>query len=442
MTSFAPFSRFLAIGASAAVLALSACSPGSALDNPAGQYTIERVTFVMRHGIRPPTKAPAIPEGYAADPWPVWPVEIGLLTPRGAQGVGLLGAADRARYVEAGLLPGSGCPPTGAITAEASWKQRAYKTGESYVAQFVPGCSIAVTHPAVEEGDILFHPPTLGKDSFDGHLAYTQALALAPGGGIAAEVAQDADLVALLQKVLNCCAPPRCQEDGARAGCTLPDLPTALVEKKHDRPDLIGPLDIGSTASQTFLLEYLEGMPMDKVGWGRVTRDQIETLLRFHPIKFHYENGADYVNATAAGPLMRRIVETLNAGSDGPGFALFFGHDTNLADLRALLDIDWKVESYPTGDVPPGGALGFELLRDDAGKHYVRVFFRAQTMDQLRNQVPLTGAEQPFRQEIAIPGCTGPADAPVLCPLDRFEALVAAKLAAGDVGTKTANPDG
>src|SRR3546814_15560253 len=84
----------------------------------------------------------------------------------------------------------------------------------------------------------------------------------------------------------------------------LPDLPTALVEKKHDRPDLIGPLGIGSTASQTFLLEYLEGMPMEKVGWGRVTRDQIETLLRFHPIKFHYATGPDYVNATAAGPLM------------------------------------------------------------------------------------------------------------------------------------------
>src|SRR3546814_14513609 len=83
-------------------------------------------------------------------------------------------------------------------------------------------------------------------------------------------------------------------------------------------------------------------MPMEKVGWGRVTRDQIETLLRFHPIKFHYENGPDYVNATAAGPLMRRIVKTFDAGSDGPRFALFFGHDTNLADLRALLDIDWK----------------------------------------------------------------------------------------------------
>src|SRR3546814_9560283 len=129
----------------------------------------------MRHGIRPPTKAPAIPEGYAADPRPEWPVVIGLLTLRGAQGVGLLGAADRARYVEAGLLPATGCPPTGAVAAEASWKQRAYKTGEAYVAQFLPGCSIAVVHPAVEEGDVLFHPPELGKRSEE-HTSELQSL--------------------------------------------------------------------------------------------------------------------------------------------------------------------------------------------------------------------------------------------------------------------------
>src|SRR3546814_7132260 len=76
---------------------------------------------------------------------------------------------------------------------------------------------MAGLNPAVEEGDVLFHPPELGKNTFDGHLAYTQALALAPAGGIAAELKQDADLVVLLQKVLNCCAPPRCQEDGAQA---------------------------------------------------------------------------------------------------------------------------------------------------------------------------------------------------------------------------------
>jgi 4-phytase/acid phosphatase len=437
MSRFDPLSRLLVLGVSTAALALAACTSGSAQDNRAPHYTTDRVAFVMRHGIRPPTKTPAIPEGYAADPWPDWPVEAGLLTPRGAHGVALLGAADRVRYVAAGLLPANGCPPTGSLVAQASWKQRAYATGEAYLETFAPGCNIAVVHPAVEKGDTLFHPLDAGLDDFNGHLAYAQALALAPPGGIEAEAKADADLIALLQGVLDCCSAPRCKEEGEAAGCTLTDIPTALVEKEHDRADVEGPLAIGSTAGQTFLLEYLEGMPMKHVGWGRVTRDQIETLLRFHPIKFRYENEPDIVAATAAGPLMRRIVDALT-GAEAPRFTLFFGHDTNVADLGGLLDIDWQVASYPADDIPPGGALGFELVRDDAGKRYVRTFFRAQTMDQLRNQVLLTDAEHPFRQEIAIPGCGGPADAPKLCPLDRFTAIVDAKLAAGETDKNAA----
>src|SRR3546814_16242562 len=97
----------------------------------------------------------------------------------------------------------------------------------------------------------------------------------------------------------------------------LPDLPTALVEKKHDRPDLIGPLGIGSTASQTFLLEYLVGMPMETVGWGRVTSDQIETRTPFHPIKFHYETGPDSVNSTAARALMPEVAWMGSNGAEG-----------------------------------------------------------------------------------------------------------------------------
>ena len=37
----------------------------------------------------------------------------------------------------------------------------------------------------------------------------------------------------------------------------------------RDRPELDGPVDARSTASQAFLLEYLEGMPMKDVGWKR-----------------------------------------------------------------------------------------------------------------------------------------------------------------------------
>ncbi|WP_136161346.1 histidine-type phosphatase [Sphingomonas flavalba] len=414
-------------------VALAAMTAGgcAATDSPANAdgLALERVVFVMRHGIRPPTKDPAKGTNYTSDPWPAWPVDYGLLTPRGAAGIRLLGTADRAEYVKRGLIPANGCLTPGAVDAEASAKQRAIKTGEAYLETLLPGCVVAVAHPEKEgPEDAIFHPLDSGPADFDGARGHAEALALAPAGGLPAEAATHRAEIDLLGTVLGCCSATVCAANGAGDACTLADLPTTLAANPHDRPDLEGPLVIGSTISQTLLLEYLEGMPMSDVGWGRVTRDQIEQLLVFHPVKFRYENGSPYVAQRAAGPLVSRMLGALTAGADGARLTLLFGHDTNLADIGSLLGLDWQVPSYPKDDIPPGGALGFELLRDGKGQRFVRAFFRAQTMDQLREQQALDPDAPGYRAYLPIPGCNAAGDtAP--CPIDRFTTVVKAKLA-------------
>jgi 4-phytase/acid phosphatase len=367
--------------------------------------------MVMRHGIRPPTKASPVPAGYTADAWPSWPVDFGLLTPRGAAGVKLLGEADRAYYASRGLF-GSGCPAPAAVVLKASSKPRAFRTAESWAEGFMPGCPASVTHPGEKDPDPIFHGLDDKPAWFDGPRAYAESLARAPGG-IAAESRAFQPELRLLARVLGCALP----------ACPLLTEPSTLIAAPHDRPDLEGPIDIASTASQTFLLEYLEGMPMKDVGWGRVTRAEIERLLRFHPLKFKYSNRADYVARAAGAPLAAEIVAALTA-ADGAKLTLLAGHDTNIADLGGFLDVHWRVPSYPADDVPPGSALGFELLRDAKGAGYVRAFYRAQTMDQLRYQRPLTGREKPFRRYLPIPGC-GAFAAARACTLEAFQALVA-----------------
>lgn len=428
----------VALGVSLAAMMAGGCMAPASADRGADSgvatasdgYRLERVVFLMRHGIRPPTKDPAKGDNYARDAWPGWTVDYGLLTTRGAEGIRLLGAADRADYVRRGLLPASGCLPAGAIVAEASAKQRAIKTGEAYVETLLPGCAVTVAHPEKEgPEDWMFHPLDSGPADFDGQRAYRESAALAPAGGIAAQAAALRTEIDLLGNVLGCCSAPVCAANNAAAACTLADLPSSITANPHDRPDLAGPMSVGSTISQTFLLEYLEGMPMADVGWGRISRDQIEQLLIFHPVKFRYENGSPYVARRAAGPLVTRMAEALDAGPGGPRFTLLFGHDTNLADVGSLLGISWKVASYPKDDIPPGGALGFELLGDKAGHKFVRAFFRAQTMDQLRNQTPLDAQAEGYRSYLSIPGCNSPGDtAP--CPVDRFKAIVKEKLTA------------
>jgi len=73
--------------------------------------------------------------------------------------------------------------------------------------------------------------------------------------------------------------------------------------------------------------------------------------------------------------------------------------------------------------------MGFELLRDVGGRAFVRAFYAAQTMDQLRELQPLTVANPPAYAYFPIPGCGVNGD-PTLCPLETFRKIVGAKLAA------------
>jgi 4-phytase/acid phosphatase len=404
------------LGAWCALSAIACAVSAPAAAAPAPELKVERVVMLMRHGIRPPTKAQPIPKQYSPLDWPQWTVAPGMLTERGAKGIALLAKSDRAWLIEAGLIPATGCPDAGAVSVRASNKPRAVETAETWVGSALPGCALTVDHPGEAASDPLFHALEEAPADFDGHRASVESLATAPAGGLAAEDRRLAPLFDRLEAILGCNDP----------ACDLRAVPSRLIAQPHDRPDVDGAIDVASTASQSLLLEYLEGMPMDDVGWGRASRADIEQLLDFHPVKFKYGNRPAYIAKASAGPIARAIVQSFSAAG-GPRIALLAGHDTNLADLGGLLDLHWHAASYPADDIPPGGTLVFQLLGDGHGGQYVRAFFRAQTMDQLRALQPLDSANPPYRAYIDIPGC-GTALEPTGCTLGAFNRLVASKL--------------
>lgn len=377
------------------------------------ELKLERVVMLMRHGVRPPTKAQVVPKGMHDQPWPAWQVDFGELTQHGYDAVRLVGAWDRMNWSHRGLLPAQGCPAAADIEVAASAKSRTQMTARALVEGMAPGCVIHVDFPQDKDDDVEFHPLDVGAMPINADEALRAVLALAPPGGMQAEVAAHADRFALLDRALGCTGV------GAKSGCSLAAMPAAIVRNEQDRPDVGDPFGIASTASQTFLLEYLEGMPMKDVAWGRLTREQIEDLLEFHTLKFYYEGRAPYVAARAASPLAARM---LAAMKQGPKLTVLVGHDTNIADLGGFLDLHWKVPSYPRDDPPPGGALGFEVLTDASGKQFVRAFYRSQTMDQVRELQPLTAGNASAYDYLAIPGCAE------LCPLMDFERIVRSKL--------------
>ena len=400
------------------LLAVSCALPLAATSAPAAEpgLKLERVVMLMRHGIRSPTNVQPIPAKYSAEQWPRWSVGPGLLTQRGGKGIALVAAADRRFFVDAGLLPATGCPAAGEITVRASKVPRAIETAHAWSRTLLPGCDLSVSHPVKGAPDPLFHALEDAPESFDGRRAYEEALAQAPNRNLAEQDGVLAPEVRALERVLGCAAP----------ACDLESEPTTLVERPHDRPELHGALSVASTASESLLLEYVEGMPMTQVGWGRAKRRNIEDLLILNTTKYKYVDWPRYIAKSAAGPLASTILDALQA-PQGSRITLLAGHDTNVAQLGGLLGLHWKAASYPADNVPPGSALGFELLSDEHGRRIVRAFFRSQTMDQLRNLESMGADNPPHREYLDIPGCGRAADARS-CDLATFAKIVEARL--------------
>ena len=107
-------------------------------------------------------------------------------------------------------------------------------------------------------------------------------------------------------------------------------------------------------------------------------------------------------------------------GNPKDRFILLVGHDSNLSSLGGLLNLDWLLPDQTFNATPPGSALVFEVRRSRINNgSVVQVFFISQTLDQIRDLHPLTGAEHPSVAPVFVPGCSGPAPA-YACSVEQF----------------------
>jgi 4-phytase/acid phosphatase len=210
-------------------------------------------------------------------------------------------------------------------------------------------------------------------------------------------------------------------------------LPSCLVHRPASgTPSQVvlgGALRTASTFAELLLLEYVNGFPMSDVGWGRITRDQMTRVFRLHTTAFDIEQRTPYVAALQGSALLEKILGALTdeaggtPGSAPPGasFVAYVGHDTNIANVAAMLGLTWQQPGYQKDQTPPAGALVFELRETDAGARTVEVFYVAQSLDDMR----AAQGDRAMRTRVAVPDCDRAWSA---CPLAEFAKLVREKL--------------
>ena len=376
------------------------------------EETLQYVVYLSRHGVRSPTKESSQYDPYSEAPWPDWDVPPGYLTPHGYQLMKLFGSYDREQFASRGLLTPSGCEDAARATILADSDQRTRETGKALAQGMFPGCSVEVH--ALPEGthDPLFHARGVGNTD--------PALAAA---AISGRIGGDANnltnayrlQLSALDRVLDGCGRGSSTH---KQRISIFDVPAGLTQGDGDhRAELHGPLNTASTLTEDLLLEYTQGMAAANVGWGCIDGQSLRNLMQLHTAAADFAQRTPIVARMQASNLLDHILRAMEqqvtakpiAGAPGkPGdrMLLLVGHDTNISVIAGALGINWIIDGR-RDDTPPGGALVFELWRQQAGGTYsVKIYYTAQTLEQMRDSSRLNAENPPARVPVFVPGCS------------------------------------
>jgi 4-phytase/acid phosphatase len=179
-----------------------------------------------------------------------------------------------------------------------------------------------------------------------------------------------------------------------------------------------GNLALTAAAIDPFVMQYTDGVALEDVAWGRLTPAGFSMQTRLTALLLNLAMRPPYLcraQSSNAGAHVLRSMEQVVQGSSFRGtfgtsksrVVVVISSDAYLAGLAGLLDLHWTVPGYQPDFCAPGGALVFEVRQvKKTRQHIVRVFYTAQSFDQLRNLTPPTLAEPPATMQLLIPGAS------------------------------------
>ena len=372
------------------------------------------VLIFTRHGVRSPTWTADRLNEYSAQPWPEWHVPAGSLTAHGRAAMKLFGAW-YGDYLRGEQLLGDGCADAGHVHFQADKDPRTVESARAIAEGMLPKCKAEVQWSHEEGKDPLYY----GAGDPDTNLAAAAVLGRIGRNQQGLDEAYEAQLDTL-ERVLG-------KKSLGRPGSS------ADPAAQYDLMKRVGPLTPAATLSENLALEYAEGMSGDQLGWGRLSVTDLRQILALHTVYADLMRRTPYIARARASNLVAHLLWSMQQAVSGKPVQgalgapqdkalVICGHDTNIENMSGMLGLDWIIGGYPPDDTPPGGALVFEL-RSHGNGNEVRVYYTAQTPDQLRRALPLTAESPPERSDVFIPGCSS-ADAGYPCEWEKFRHTV------------------
>jgi len=397
---------------------------------PVDDTTLKQVIMFGRHSVRGPVAPNAYLNNFSVQPFPDFGVAAGILTPNGEKLETILGGYYRQWLTQEGLLTGNDTADANFVFFHANAIQRTVDTAEHLWTGLLPGAPVNVQHLTPTTAiDPLFDPVDAGVAQLDSRLAIASVIGRL-GGNPQSLASAYAPEMGLARSVLL--GYPGTQTPAPATPANVTDVTNfttnPIAVTSGSPPVSLGGLSTLGNAIDPFIMEYADGLP---AGWGQLTAGGVSQTSRITNLVLGLEFRTTYLaraySSNVASHIVRSMVQsaTGNAmtgtlGTTSTKVVVLIASDVNVCGLAGLFHIDWLLPGYQPDFCAPGGALVFQLRQSQStGEYVVRAAYIAQTMDQLRNQTPLTLEAPPGIAPIFIPDCSS-ANATFDCPLAKF----------------------
>lgn len=333
------------------------CSAANAAEKEIPQQLLKteellNVVVVSRHGVRSPTQSDKTLKSWSERPWPKWPVEKGYLTPRGFYLVKETWELNRR---QAPFTYGT-CPNPNEVEIIADVDERTQETAAALNEGLYPGCGYKVKVTSSEHSAI-FSPLKAKVCTVENPASLEEKL-----------TAKGADFDRLYA--------PEIAKISRLTGRSLEGKLRAKVSKH--KVGFKGAAYSGSSMTEIFALEWGQ-FPKQKAAWNELDWEGILSLMPLRVGVFSALNRDMEVARYKGSALASKVLQSL---SDGPKYTFLIGHDTNLANLGELFDLNWQLPGRDKNENTPGGYLTFEKWRV-GGTEEIRVYYSALSPAQI-----------------------------------------------------------
>ncbi|MWN32052.1 MULTISPECIES: bifunctional glucose-1-phosphatase/inositol phosphatase [unclassified Gilliamella] len=393
-----------------------------AVDNH-DDYTLEQVVVFSRHGLRAPLASPTSTLGKVTpNQWPQWDTPASYLTTRGGTLESYFGHYFSEWLADNKLLTTDNCPSEKDVYIYTNSLQRTIATGQYFTVGAFPGCLVPITHKEkLGTMDPIFFP-VIRNDSPDfKQAAITSINKTADKDGVIGlnkklnQTYKDMSNVINYPKSVNCLTDKKCDFSASD---------TQVIIEKGKEPGITGPLRIGTSIADAFILQYYEGSPLKDIAWGNIKDEQqfkqlVEIKERYNTVLF----GSPVVAKHVAANLVNYINQTFNDKEETTKFTFLVGHDSNVASLFSAMQIQSYNLPNQFETTPIGGKVVFQKWRDNrSGEHLMKIEYFYQSTEQIRNLSPLNRHNPPQKVTLTMTKC--PTNAMGFCSFSTFKQVM------------------